>query len=191
MHLQNLLRVHGMVPDELTLGKAMISVYGRGCADCENPVCTCPPILPTTLNRISHEAPDSRKSFSASMMTIDEAMSRFSMSNRSLTFGDQTVEASPELLRDINQGITQLIVLALADKESSAVQTKVLLDSLYEVEGLTSAHRITQQSVESLADAIAQLDEPSRYGILEFLQGVTEGVWAGVLIELVKSSVAS
>lgn len=67
MHLQELIYEKTDVPVAdrgKSLEGAFEASYPGKCKDCGNPVCTCPPILPSTLGRIAHDAPLKGASFS-------------------------------------------------------------------------------------------------------------------------------
>lgn len=60
---------------ELTVARA----YPGRCLDCSAAVCTCPPILASTIGRIAHEVPAERSSYreGGSFMTAEAASRRF------------------------------------------------------------------------------------------------------------------
>ena len=64
---------------QLPVGPDGGKAYPDRCDICDNVVCTCPPILPSTLGRIAHDVPGHRASFSegGALLPIDEAMELF------------------------------------------------------------------------------------------------------------------
>lgn len=66
MHIQNLSDTKNNVrPVDRgsALESALARLYPGGCAECRNLLCTCPPILSSTIGRIAHEVPAHRGSF--------------------------------------------------------------------------------------------------------------------------------
>ncbi|WP_162238648.1 hypothetical protein [Methylobacterium sp. Leaf102] len=66
MHIQNIADTKaGKPPLErgAALEIAMAKSYPDGCAECGHSICTCPPILSSTIGRIAHEVPTKRGSF--------------------------------------------------------------------------------------------------------------------------------
>ena len=61
------------------LQEELAESYPSRCRDCNAAVCTCPPILPSTIGRIAHEVPANFVSFSAggSFMTAEKRSERF------------------------------------------------------------------------------------------------------------------
>lgn len=61
------------------LQEALARGYPGRCLDCSAAVCTCPPILATTVGRIAHEVPGERGSFAATgaFMTAEKASEMF------------------------------------------------------------------------------------------------------------------
>lgn len=61
------------------LQEAFANAYPSRCLDCSAAVCTCPPILGTTIGRIAHEVPGARGTYEAggSFMTAEKASAMF------------------------------------------------------------------------------------------------------------------
>lgn len=82
MHIQNIVEsraetVKAKLGDRLEV--LMCTAYPDKCTDCGNNVCTCPPILESTIGRIAHEVPSVRGSFGEDgfFMTADKARAVF------------------------------------------------------------------------------------------------------------------
>jgi hypothetical protein len=81
MHIQNIVDSKaGLPPDgrgdalELAIAKS----YPGGYAECGQSICTCPPILSSTIGRIAHEVPRGRGSFDGEGRFMSpEAASKF------------------------------------------------------------------------------------------------------------------
>ena len=190
MHLQNLLHSKTLPPRQprgRDLVGAFVPGYPDRCGDCGNPVCTCPPILPSTLGRIAHEVPAKRASFGSggALLPIDEAMELFRASTRSLLLGGHTIEVDASTLQQVRGGVVQLIRLALSQKASAGDQNALLMDALYEVKSAAEAQRLTEETLHDLAEAIARMDSEGRSVLLEFLTGTASGAWAAARVELV------
>ena len=67
----------------VVLQRTMAENYPARCRDCNSAVCTCPPILPSTIGRIAHEVPDEFVSFAeeGSFLTADKLSERFGRSS--------------------------------------------------------------------------------------------------------------
>ncbi|HXD31606.1 MAG TPA: deaminase [Pyrinomonadaceae bacterium] len=61
------------------LERAMADSYPARCRDCNSGVCSCPPILPSTIGRIAHEVPDDFVSFSDGgvYLTVEKRSQKF------------------------------------------------------------------------------------------------------------------
>jgi pyrimidine deaminase RibD-like protein/NTP pyrophosphatase (non-canonical NTP hydrolase) len=78
MHVQNLIEDKSEMPIQnrgQSLAKEFSLSYPGGCTECGGAVCSCPPILASTIGRIGHEVPPGRGSFEkdGGFMTIDRA----------------------------------------------------------------------------------------------------------------------
>jgi NTP pyrophosphatase (non-canonical NTP hydrolase) len=82
MKLNNLVEEQsGTLPDERgnALQAAFVSAYPARCIDCNAAVCTCPPILASTVGRIAHEVSNSHSSYdpNGSFMTAEKLSAKF------------------------------------------------------------------------------------------------------------------
>ena len=82
MHIQNISDTKANVtPSERgnALETALARLYPGGCAECRNVICTCPPILSSTIGRIAHEVPALRGSYGSEgrFMSADAASAFF------------------------------------------------------------------------------------------------------------------
>lgn len=82
MHIQNILDLRKKIKSENrghSLEEAFARAYPDGCQDCGQRVCTCPPILASTIGRIAHEVPRRRGGFGETgrFMTTEEASRTF------------------------------------------------------------------------------------------------------------------
>jgi pyrimidine deaminase RibD-like protein/NTP pyrophosphatase (non-canonical NTP hydrolase) len=83
MHVQNALDSEKQVPKKdrgSGLEVSMCRAYPDSCTDCGQKVCSCPPILASTIGRIAHEVPAARGTFEPSgrFFTPDKARKLFS-----------------------------------------------------------------------------------------------------------------
>jgi hypothetical protein len=190
MHLQNLIhsKRHYRESDRgAALSAWFESAYPNRCSDCRNPVCTCPPILPGTLGRIAHEIPKETTSFAAggALLSQEEASHLFNLGARSLRMGGHELEITSSLIRNIHEGVAELKALAVTNQDVARAQSLDLARSIERVEELAAAQRITQESMDDLARAIADLPVEGRGAVVNFLSGLSSSVWATVLLQAV------
>lgn len=191
MHLQNLIEDKSEVEPAArgaALASAFATAYPDLCRDCGNPVCTCPPILPETLGRIAHEVPLNAQSFShgGALLAIDEAMELFRLGERAIQIGDVEIEVSATTIREIHQMVRQLTTLAIDGKHEIGQQAADLIEVGRRISALTETQRITQEGIEELAHAVAQLPSGAREKFLADIRNFSTSVWAAAFIELVK-----
>jgi hypothetical protein len=191
MHLQNLIhskRKLKVADRGRELTEWFVASYPDRCQDCQNPVCTCPPILPGTLGRIAHEIPAGSEAFAegGALVTTREAVSLFDLGARVVRVGTNNIETTSEVIREIHTAIKQLKVFAVENQNVAKAHSGQLAVAIGELEALASAHRLTQQSIDELAHAIAAMPSESRTTVLNFLSGVSSSIWATALIEQVK-----
>ncbi|MGH9822446.1 MAG: hypothetical protein ACREDR_04245 [Blastocatellia bacterium] len=192
MHLQNLVYLKGKMFDENDRARALYTAFSTAypdrCNDCGNPVCTCPPILPGTLGRIAHEVSGNRASYTqgGALLPIDKIIQVFELGSRTIHLGQQAFEVDSPLVHDIHSVVTKLREYAIENRQMMDAHSIELVNSAEAIKELTSAQRVTQDSVEELAQVIASLPSESRTAVVSFLNNIGAGAWLAALIELVK-----
>jgi NTP pyrophosphatase (non-canonical NTP hydrolase) len=191
MHLQNLIQSKSgvKVADRgKDLARAFATSYPDKCIDCDRPVCTCPPILPGTLGRIAHEIPDTFASFASggALLTQEEAQELFDIGAKTVTLGVQQLEPTVQLIRDLNKVLAEVRFFSVENHNVARAHSGQLARAIADLEDLAAAHRVTQDSVDSLADAIVALPTESRTTLLSFLSGMGSSIWAAALLQHVK-----
>jgi NTP pyrophosphatase (non-canonical NTP hydrolase) len=187
MHLQHLVqRKAPLLERGLLLERSFAAAYSQGCKDCGAEVCACPPILPSTLGRIAHEVPEGRASFSAggALLSTADAMELFSPGAKVVTVNGTVFDVTGDLLREINAGVRDLLRLAYRSDHSEAFQNEALMEALYEVRGLTDRQRITDEALEELRAAVADLAPSARQLFIDFLTGVNASLGAALIAML-------
>ncbi len=189
MHLQNLIDMKNQVHYSdrgKPLSKAFKEEYPDKCKECNNPVCTCPPVLGNTLGRIAHEVPANRASFSdgGALLTIDKAIALFEMSGRKIVLGDKEYRVDTLLMSEI-QNLTNELKVLISNKNEELSGS--LSDMLRQVQDLTDTHKVTQENINHLAETIAQLPSENRTVITGLLTNLAAGPWVAAFLKLVES----
>lgn len=189
MKLQNLLDLNeerGNVGE--TLNKSFAVSYPDKCLDCNNPVCTCRPILPGTLGRIAHELPEGHRSFAEGgvLISLNEAMELFSTGANEVVLGGNTIPVTLEMVQEIRFIISEIKQNVLGDIKESSKNSELLYSAIEKIEGLAAAQRVTQDSLDKLINAIAQLPSEERQIFMNFLTNISAGPWVALLLDSVK-----
>jgi len=80
MHVQNIMEMKSESTEwGIAIERAMVTSYPDRCLECHKAMCSCPPILDSTIGRIAHEVPASRGTYKPDgrFMTPDKACKRF------------------------------------------------------------------------------------------------------------------
>jgi hypothetical protein len=191
MHLQNLIHSkRQLLASErgVALCQWFSESYPQHCRDCGSPVCTCPPILPGTLGRIAHEIPRDEGLFvqGGALLAQDEAIHLFDLGAKSVRIGGAEIETNVALIRDLRGVVDELKSFTVTNRSVAEAHSLDLSRAIEGIEQLVMAQRVTQQSVDALAQAIASLPEGSRTAVVNFLSGIGSSAWATALIEGVK-----
>jgi len=193
MHLQGLIYSKEHTPLHqrgVDIVDAFEEAYPDRCGDCNSTICTCPPILPSTLGRIANEVPYSYSSrpssFSAggALLAIDEAQELFRAAPMNVvTIDGEDLDVTPEILGQIRSGVAQLINFALAERETEGIFSRSLLDALYDIKQQTTSQHLSPESIEALARAVR--DNPARDRILGYMEGLDVNLLSNVIWQLI------
>jgi hypothetical protein len=190
MNLQNVIHSQKKYPHQTRgaeLEAALYQAYPGVCRDCGNPVCTCPPILPGTLGRIAHEIPVDLLGVAAAgpLMRPEEAINMFELGSPRLTIANATIEATPELVKELRETIRQLRFYAVENVDVAKAHSRSLAEAIAHLEGLTASQRVTQEAIDGLALSISTLPSESRQAVIGFLTGAGSSAWVTAIISAV------
>ena len=150
--------------------------YPGKCRYCKEEVCKCPTILIETLGRISREMPLDAYSGTKELglFTHDQKIELFRLSGKVLQVGELELKQTTQLLDEINR--TNNAVLQQI-QEMNTKFPKDLEDALIDFKDLASQQTVTQQIIDSLSSALEKSPLEVRTLILDFLSGVSAGMW--------------
>jgi hypothetical protein len=191
MHLQNLIHSKRRLTESdrgRHLVEWFVSSYPDKCTDCQNPVCTCPPILPGTLGRIAHEIPTGPQPFAqgGALLSTEEASLLFDLGSRVIRVGRQQFETDATLIKEIHTAVRQLRLFAVENESVARAHSAQLTLAIGDIEALASASRLTQESIDALAHAVASMPREGRSTLVDFLTGLSSSLWASALVEHIR-----
>lgn len=196
MHLVNLMeRKQGILPSQRgrLLEDTLWEAYPDKCKECDNPLCTCPPVLQSTLGRIAHDVPPGRGSFKegGALIPTDEVLRLFELGSRSIKLGHEVHTVTPELISEIHQFAKAMLQSAMESKGLQNSLNSRMIEVLRQLEQLASAQRVTQESVDELLQAIEQMPPEGRTALIGFLTSLGAGAWIEALQKIVEGFVRS
>jgi len=190
MHLQNRIDLQKGLGSTLgsRLASSFADAYPDKCLDCRNPVCTCRPILPGTLGRIAHEMPQGNASFvqGGALISPEEVMEAFRTGVSQVRIGEQEFSVTLTMIHDIKNLVDGIRQQLTAQSQLSTLYSTKLDSVLERVDGLATAQRVTQESMDQLIEAFAALPSESRQTVLAILSNIAAAPWAATLVEVVK-----
>lgn len=196
MHLVNLMeRKQGLSAFQRgrLLENTLWRAYPDKCNECDNPLCTCPPVLQSTLGRIAHDVPPGRGSFKegGALIPPDEVLRLFELGSRSIKLGNEVHVVTPELISEIHQFAKKMLQSATESKDLQHSVNSRMIEVLRQLEQLASAQRVTQESVDELLQAIEQMTPEGRTALIGFLTSLGAGAWIETLQKIIEEFVRS
>jgi len=191
MHLVNLMERKQRIPVSQRgklLENTLWESYPDKCKECDNPLCTCPPILQSTLGRIAHDVQPGRGSFKegGALIPTAEALRLFELGSRSIRLGDEVHTVTPELVSEIHQFAKAMLQSAMESKDLQSTLNAHMMEGLRQLEQLASGQRVTQESIDELLLAIRQMPAEGRTALIGFLTNLAAGPWVATLLKAVE-----
>ncbi len=176
----------------VTLERAMWDEYPGSCKYCKSKPCKCPPILTTSLGRISREVPHTafESGRATNVLSFEEQIEVFRLGEKSITYGSNSVPLSLELLQQISRD-TQELRKHLKQKSESIGQPGEVIEKLDDaLEYL--ANIVTQQelTLQTVKEALREISPSGRKALLElltdFLTNVSSSLWVEILLHFLQ-----
>lgn len=150
-------------PAPLDLNMLLARVYPDRCDECKNRVCSCPPILPSTVTRIAHEGPAlavlaPRWPF----FTPAEKLARFDVGTKRLTVGPQEFLVSGQLIQDTFTLSRDVQAWARTTSDLQQDMRGRLEQWGTTMTGLATGQRVNQRVVDELLLIVRATDEVGR-----------------------------
>ncbi len=159
--------------DAAGLGKwiqdALWAEYPGRCGECATSVCTCPPVLTSTLGRIAREIPRGiLPTPEGPLLSLEEALDVFNFGDPEIRLGDERYVVDADLLQHLKAGAdaSKAALERLAGTEGLAVQAATAIGLMQEQ---LARQQITQEVVEAVRDRLDQLPGPAKQFVLSTL----------------------
>jgi NTP pyrophosphatase (non-canonical NTP hydrolase) len=170
------------------LEEALNDEYPGHCRHCGSRVCRCPPILTSSIGRLSREMPAS--AFAAAgeayLFSLEESIEFFRLGDEAIHVHDREIKVTLELLQEITR--TSNILLSKIE-ESGVLQQGVevkLVKALSQLETVAARQELTQESVNKVIGALQEMPSETRSTFIGFLSNLTSGVWVAVILEALR-----
>lgn len=163
--------------------------YPGKCLDCGSPICNCPPILETTLGRISKEIPSDEIEMipGGLFRNFQEAKNLFSFGKNYIETEKGNINITSEVLNEINNGINLILDHFNSEDIYSKEITNDISESLKLVKEFTSRQQNNEILLKGIAKKISQLPEEEKSKFINFLKDVSSNVLVSGLLVIFKN----
>lgn len=163
--------------------------YPGECLDCGSPICNCPPILETTLGRISKEIPSDEIEMipGGLFRNFQEAMNLFHFGKNYIETKKGNINITPKNLNEINNGINLILDHFNSEDIYSKEITNDISESLKLVKEFTSRQQNNEILLKGIAKKISQLPEEEKSKFINFLKDVSSNVLVSGLLVIFKN----
>lgn len=172
----------------LWIEKKLWENYPGKCLDCGSPICNCPPILETTLGRISKEIP----SYEIEMIpgglfrNFQEVQNLFSFGKNYIETDQGNINITSKVLNEINEGINIILNHFNSEDIYSKEITNDISESLKLIEEFASKLQNNEILLKRIAEKISQLPKKDKSKFIDFLKDVSSNVLVSGLLVIFK-----
>lgn len=165
------------------LEESLWNEYPGRCRHCGSERCKCPPILSSTLGRLSREMPTSVFPLIAELFDFEQSIEFFRIGDEAIFVEGEKVRITAELLQEVTY--TSRLLL---DHMQELVPLQQGLDAKFrdafsQLENLASRQELTQESVDQVLAVLREMPSESRNVVVGFLSNLAAGIWLEVLLE--------
>lgn len=168
------------------LEEALWEEYPGKCRHCGNAVCKCPPILGSTVGRLSREVSVSAFPSFAERFNFEEALEFFRLGEETIDLRGKEVRVTTEMLQEITN-TSRILLDHLKEQEPLLHGFDVKLkEALSQLENVASRQELTQENVDEVLTILEGMPSESRNVIVNLLSDFAAGAWLQVILELLK-----
>ncbi|PKP58392.1 hypothetical protein CVT91_08650 [Candidatus Atribacteria bacterium HGW-Atribacteria-1] len=163
--------------------------YPGKCLDCGSPICNCPPILETSLGRISKEIPSDEIEMipGGLFRNFQEAKNLFALGKNYIETEKGNINITSEVLNEINNGINLILNHFNSENIYSNEITNDLSESLKLIKEFTSKQQNNEVLLKEIAQKISQLPEKEKSKFINFLKDTSSNVLVSGLLFIIKN----
>lgn len=186
MHLTSL--VESREQTTIDLSALLFDRFPDRCTDCNSAICSCPPLLPRSINRMTHEGPPlGSTGYSSYFLSPKERTERFNIGSNEIRIDGVVLDLSPQLIQEV-YGFVVAFQQALRSTTSLSLPLRDrLLSWCLSMSALAASQRVSQRIVdEFLLVARAQSAE-TRNQIVRLLTNLPESALREALRGFVQS----
>jgi hypothetical protein len=170
------------------LEDALWAEYPGECRYCHSELCKCPPILSSTVGRLSKEMPLSAFSEEdQTLFSFDEAIQHFRIGEVSIRVGTEEIQVTPVLLQEISTTSQEMLAFLKEHKPKLESISVELSQALVQLHDTASMQQVSQQSIDEILVILKDMSPEPRSLIIDFLNNFAAGIWLEVLLKAVGS----
>jgi pyrimidine deaminase RibD-like protein len=174
---------------QLDLNILLAGVYPDRCVECKNRVCSCPPILPSTVTRIAHEGPSidlfaDRWPF----FTPAEKIARFDVGAKQVHVGRHNFVVTGSLIEQVFILSRDLQALVRVTEGVSPQLRSRVEQWATMMTGLATGQRVSQRGIDELLLTIRAADEATKLGVRSLLTAAQASDVRNALLEYIDST---
>ena len=193
MHLYNLYetRIHPQIEVEERgkfIEKTLFELYPDKCKECNQQICNCPPILKSTIGRITNDGPDlsSFESYNNPFMTKAEISKQFDFSSDSIIISIEQFEVNSSLIKVIYHFCDDLTKELRYVKTDNFHQFDKIIDTLHVISGFACTQRVSQDSINRFLRYIIDLKESEKLLFVESTRRIPQSDFSKSILKFVK-----
>lgn len=193
MHLNNLYetRIHPQIDVEERgkfIEKALFEIYPDKCKECNQQICNCPPILKSTIGRITKDGPDlnSFEAYNNPFMTKAEISKQFDFSSNSIIIYTEQFEVNSSLIKVIYHFCDDLTKELRYIQPVDIHQFEKIIDTLHLISGFACTQRVNQDPINRFLRHIIDLNSSQKEQFINSIKRIKQSDFSISIINYLK-----
>lgn len=193
MHLYNLYETRNnpqIEPEERGrfIEKTLFEIYPDKCKECNQQICNCPPILKSTIGRITNDGPDlnSFEAYNNPFMSKSEVSKQFDFNSNSIIVSTEQFEVNSNLIKVIYHFCDKLTKELRYIQPANNHQFDKIIDSLHLISGFACTQRVNQDSINRFLRYILDLNDSQKEQFLNSLSRIGKSDFSESIVNYLK-----
>lgn len=167
---------------------ALFALYPDKCKDCNQQICGCPPILKSTIGRITNDGPDLDlfDKYNSPYLTKSEIAKEFDAGSSSIIIGNYQFDVTSKLIKTLYHFSNNLTKEIRYVQNTDSNKFDKIIDSLHIINAYSSTQRVNQNSIDKLLRYCLDLNTDDKEQMNVFLKRLDSNELKNALISVIK-----
>lgn len=170
--------------------EVLYKLYPDKCSDCGQNICACPPILKSTIGRITNDGPSLElfESFNSPFMSKSEVSIQFDDMDKDINIGHYSFESNSNFIKTLYHFSNKLMNELRRYPFTDSQKFDKIIETLQIINSYSSTQRVTQNSINRFLSYSLNLNETEKNNMIDCVNCCDHSDWKNAVISLLQNS---